>query len=82
MHLRILFQSLNDYGIVINMVKYVFDMPEVLFLGHLVKAGRVRPEKVQTVRQKPPKSYVNVLAFSTSTGAVPLNGLLVGNTKG
>lgn len=55
-HLRILFQRLISYGIVVNMAKCVFGVPDVkygfsacLFFGHLVNADGVRPspEKVE-----------------------------------
>ncbi|CAH2101617.1 unnamed protein product [Euphydryas editha] len=44
-HLRILFQRLREFGMVINPSKCVFGAPEVTFLGHCINAQGTRPPK-------------------------------------
>lgn len=72
-YLHILFQRLNDYGIVINMAKSVFSVAEVLFLDHLVKSDCVcpPPEKVEAneiaANRTARRSYVSFLASLTFT---------------
>ncbi|XP_015111521.1 uncharacterized protein LOC107037474 [Diachasma alloeum] len=44
-HLRILFQPLQDYGLIINVAKSVLGQPEVLFLGHVINAQGIKPPK-------------------------------------
>ncbi|XP_015120764.1 uncharacterized protein K02A2.6-like [Diachasma alloeum] len=57
-HLRILFQRLQDYGLIINVAKSVLGQPEVLFLGHVINAQGI----------KPPKDRVNaILEFTRPT---------------
>lgn len=54
-HLRILFERLRKYGVVINPAKCVFGQPEVKFLGYLVSGAGTRPlpEKVDAIRAYP-----------------------------
>lgn len=65
-HLRILFQRLSDYGIVINSKKCVFGAPEVRFLGYLVSTTGTRPpsERVKALQEYPlPKTMRGLRRF-------------------
>ena len=42
-HLRMLFQRLNHYGVVINPGKCEFGVNEITFLGHTVNAFGIKP---------------------------------------
>lgn len=42
-HLRILFNRLNEYGIVINLDKCVFGQPEVSFIGYSISKNGTKP---------------------------------------
>jgi len=42
-HLKKLFQRLQQFGIAINTSKYIFGMPEVSFLGHLISGKGLAP---------------------------------------
>ncbi|XP_015122076.1 uncharacterized protein LOC107044642 [Diachasma alloeum] len=42
-HLRILFQRLQDYGLIINVAKSFLDQKEVVFLGHTVSSAGIKP---------------------------------------
>ena len=54
-HLRLVFQRLDEHGIVINVPKSLFGVRELDFLGHHVDATGIRPleEKVQVIREFP-----------------------------
>ena len=54
-HLRIIFQRLQKYGIIINPQKCKFGVPSLQFLGHQVDSSGIRPlaEKVQIIRDFP-----------------------------
>ena len=54
-HLRILFRRLTDYGLVINLSKCHFGLPEVRFLGYLVSAKGIRPpeDRIQVLLDYP-----------------------------
>ena len=54
-HLHAVFKCLDEYGIVINPLKCVFDVKELTFLGHHVSYCGIRPleDKVQEVRDFP-----------------------------
>jgi len=43
-HLKVLFERLQEYGIIINPAKCVFGQSEVEFLGYLVSRERIRPQ--------------------------------------
>ncbi|XP_015123170.1 uncharacterized protein LOC107045409 [Diachasma alloeum] len=44
-HLQVLFQRLQDFGLVINVTKSVLCKPEVIFLGHAINAQGIRPSQ-------------------------------------
>ena len=50
--LHAVFQHLDEYGTVINPLKYVFGVKELTFLGHHVSSSGIQPpeDKVQVVR--------------------------------
>ena len=52
-HLRLVFQRLDEHGIVINVPKSLFGVRELDFLGHHVDTTGIRPleEKVQVIRE-------------------------------
>ena len=54
-HLRMVFERLSKYGIVINPQKCEFGVPSLHFLGHLVDATGIHPlnEKVQVISDFP-----------------------------
>lgn len=65
-HLKILFQRLNDYGVVINVNKCVFGQQELSFLGHLVSNRGIRPlpDKVKVIMDFPkPQTVKEVRRF-------------------
>ena len=45
MHLRLLFNRLSEYGIIINSSKRQFRVPTLDFLGHRIDADGIRPMK-------------------------------------
>ncbi|GFV70917.1 retrovirus-related Pol polyprotein from transposon 297 [Trichonephila clavipes] len=50
-HLRTIFQRLSSYGLKLNISKCVFDVTELIFLGHLITPDGIKPlpDKVQAV---------------------------------
>lgn len=54
-HLRLVFERLEEHGILINVNKSTFGVPELDFLGHHVDANGIRllESKVQAVRDLP-----------------------------
>ena len=54
-HLFILFQRLREFGLVINLEKCTFNVPEIEFLGHTVSARGALPlqSNVEAVQQFP-----------------------------
>ena len=62
-HLRILFQRLDDYGVVINHVKCEFGVNEITFLGHTVNAFGIKPlaERVDAIIEVPLPGTVKAL---------------------
>ena len=50
-HLCAVFQRLNEYGIVINLLKCMFGVKELTFLGHHDSSSGIQPleDKVQAV---------------------------------
>ena len=55
-HLRILFQRLSQYGILINAKKSIFCVPSLEFLGYEVSAEGVRPlpDRIAALMEFPP----------------------------
>jgi len=71
-HLRMVFERLAEYGLVINVEKCVFCVDEVEFLGHKVSADGVFPsaEKVEAIKkfelpvtQKDLRRFLSTLNF-------------------
>ena len=94
-HLRVVFQYLDKYGIVINPLKCVFGVKELTFLGHHVSSSGIRPleDKVQAVRDFPRPNtqrklreflgLINFYHWFLAHGAAilkPLNDLLAAST--
>ncbi|XP_055932083.1 uncharacterized protein LOC129962361 [Argiope bruennichi] len=54
-HLKIVFQRLNDYGLRINVIKSVFGVDSLEFLGYKIsaKGSRPLPEKVKAILEYP-----------------------------
>ena len=51
-HLRIVFEYLQDHGILIKTSKYELGIPQLQFLGHQVNSQGIHPlpDKVQAVK--------------------------------
>lgn len=96
-HLKVIFDKLKRYGIVINPTKCVFGQSEVRFLGYQVSADGTRPlpEKIQAINEfeqpttaKQLRRYLGMLNFyrrfmsNAAQVQAPLNELLRGNVKG
>ena len=65
-HLRLVFERLNEHGIVINPHKCIFGMPELDFLGHHIDRNGITPlqDKVQAILEFPqPQSQRNLRQF-------------------
>ena len=62
-HLRMLFQRLNHYGVVINPGKCEFGVNEITFLGHTVNAFGIKPlaERVDAIVEVPLPETVKAL---------------------
>lgn len=62
-HLKLVFQRLVDFGLVINVSKCHFGKSEVKFLGYLVSSAGIvpLPEKVEAIRQFPKPQNVRQL---------------------
>ncbi|XP_053596132.1 retrovirus-related Pol polyprotein from transposon 412 [Microplitis demolitor] len=73
-HLKILFERLREYGLVINVPKCQFGQPEVKFLGHVMTKDGIKPlpEKVEAI--------VNFEPPTTNAAEIqaPLNKILKG----
>lgn len=96
-HLRILFERLTKYGVVINPAKCVFGVNELTFLGYTVNASGISPmqERVEAVSKFPLPETIKSLRrylgmFNFYRRFVPLaatilhsmNALLAGAKKG
>lgn len=95
-HLRLLFERLDEYGVVINIEKCVFGQSDVQFLGYTIDKHGTRPldSKVQSIRNFPQPSnnsqlkrflgmlnyYRRFLPHAVQAQA-PLLACLVGNKK-
>lgn len=65
-HLRLLFERLKKYGIVVNTTKCILGQPEVTFLGYRVSAAGTKPveTKVEAIREYPaPKTVKELRRF-------------------
>ena len=62
-HLRLLFERLQRYGIVINPAKSEFGVSSLTFLGHVVNQHGIQPldEKVEHIRDFPPPTSLRKL---------------------
>ena len=62
-HLRLLFERLQRYGIVINPAKCEFGVSSLTFLGHVVNQHGIQPldEKVEHIRDFPPPTSLRKL---------------------
>ena len=95
--LKVVFQRLQTYGVVINPAKCVFGAKEVDFLGFRVNehGTQPNPEKVQAIDQYPKpttakelRRFLGMFNFyrrfvpSAAMLQAPLTALLVGNVKG
>lgn len=96
-HLRILFERLQQYGVVINPAKCVFGQPEVEFLGFMVSGEGTRPLPARVEAKKNynmPKTakelrrYLGMINFyrrflpGAAEVLAPLNNFLHGQAKG
>ena len=96
-HLKILFNRLNNYGVVINPTKCEFGVHEITFLGYSVNSDGIKPppERVEAIiklskpaNAKQLRRYLGMINFyrrfiprATKT-LKPLNDLLKGAKKG
>ena len=95
-HLKALFERLQQFGLVVNLSKCVFGVPEIDFLGHrLNQHGAVPlPEKVEAIRQfarptsiKGLQEFVGMVNFyhrfvpKAAKHMQPLFAALAGKTK-
>lgn len=96
-HLNQLFTRLQEYGMVVNVSKCIFGVPEVAFLGYSISAQGTKPlpTKVEAVQSFPtPKTvrelrrFLGVINFyrrfipGAAVHQVTLNALLTGSVKG
>ena len=96
-HLRLLFERLKHYGVVINPAKCVFGMNEITFLGYTVNQDGIKPmsERVDAILKFPKPATIKILKrflgmvnfyrrFLPGAAKVmkPLNDLLKGAKKG
>lgn len=92
-HLRLLFERLAKYGVLLNTSKCIFGQTEVMFLGYKVSAAGTQPPecKVQAIQDFPePKTvkelrrFLGMLNFyrrfipAAASTQAPLNQLLAG----
>ena len=71
-HLRTLFERLHEHGLVVNLVKCVFGVTEITFLGHRVNKDGAAPvaDKVEAIKnftQPARKNYKFVEKISCSS---------------
>ncbi|GFQ72891.1 gag-pol polyprotein [Trichonephila clavata] len=54
-HVHAVFRKLNGYGLTVNVSKYVFGVPKILFLGHLVTkdGSKPLPDKIDPIFDYP-----------------------------
>ena len=90
-HLRLVLERLDKHGLLINVSKSLFGVPELDFLGHHIDATGIRPleTKVQVIREFPPpttqrklREFIGLINFyrrfipDCATTLEPLNSLL------
>lgn len=95
-HLRLVFERLSQYGIVINAQKSVFGVSSLKFLGHFVDTNGIRPlpEKVEAIHifpkpatQRKLREYLGLINFyrrflpDCAKLLLPLTNLLSGKVK-
>lgn len=96
-HLRIIFNRLKEYSLVLNSKKSVFGQPEVKFLGYLVsnEGTRPLPDRVADILQYPKpttakglRQFLGMINFyrrfipKASNTLAKINDLLTPNLKG
>lgn len=96
-HLRILFDRLSKYGVVINPTKCIFGQKSIEFLGYLVSSQGTKPlpKKVEAIQNFPRpttikqlRQFLGMLNFyrrfipGAAEAQSPLNDLLRGKAKG
>jgi len=96
-HLKLLFERLQEYGVVINPAKCTFGETEVQFLGYKVsgKGTRPLPERVKVIQEydlpktaKDLRRYLGIINFyrrflpRAAETLAPMNDLLQRNLKG
>lgn len=96
-HLRLLFERLSKYGVVINPAEWVFGEREVSFLGYKVCSDGIAPlsEKIQVIcgfpqpkTSKEPRQFLGMINFSrvcmpkAAITQAPLTDMLCGDLKG
>ncbi|KMQ86466.1 pol polyprotein [Lasius niger] len=96
-HLRVLFERLQEYGVIVNPAKCVFGQPEVEFLGYQVTGDGTRPlparvkaiadyEEPRTAKEL--RRFLGMINFyrrflpKAAEIQAPLNELLHGEVKG
>lgn len=95
-HLKILFDRLNQYGLVINTAKCVFGVKEMEFLGYLVNREGIKPlpARVEAINKFPKpenvkqlRRFLGMLNFyrrfvnNAATSMAPLHDMLKGVKK-
>ena len=62
-HLKVLFDRLQDHGLVVKAEKYVFGVSEIDFLGHRVSCEGIRPlsAKVKAINEFPTPTSITLL---------------------
>ena len=62
-HLRILFERLNQYGVVINLAKCEFGVNEIAFLGHIVNEHGIKllADPVKAINEAPLTANIKTL---------------------
>ena len=62
-HLRMVFECLEDHGILIDPSKCELDIPQLQFLGHQINSQGIRPllDKVQAVKGFPQPTTMRTL---------------------
>lgn len=96
-HLLQIFTRLQEFGMVINVAKCVFEAPEVTFLGYTVSSAGIKPldAKVQAIKQFPPpknikelRRFLGMVNFyrrfipNAAKTQAPLHSLVTGSLKG
>ena len=68
-HLFILFQRLREFGLVINLEKCTFNVPEIEFLGHTVSARDALPlqSNVEAVQRFPEPATIKEMQVFLGT---------------